>query len=91
LAEHLRIRADERAYPQKAEQTSPLAYLRDRRMEAAIALLRTTDTPIHEIGRLCGFDSPSYFGKIFREYMSMTPKEYRTKILEFPYSAIFYE
>ena len=76
---------------QKAEQTSPLTYLRDRRMEAAIALLRTTDTPIHEIGRQCGFDSPSYFGKIFREYMSMTPKEYRMKILEFPYSAIYYE
>lgn len=76
---------------QKSEQTSPLAYLRDRRMEAALALLRTTDTPIQEIGRQCGFDSPSYFGKIFREYMSMTPKEYRMKILEFPYSAIYYE
>ncbi|MEK5253283.1 AraC family transcriptional regulator [Paenibacillus sp. FSL F4-0125] len=76
---------------QKSEQTSPLAYLRDRRMEAAIALLRTTDLPVQEVGQRCGFESPSYFGKVFREYMSMTPKEYRMKKLEFPYDAIYYE
>ncbi|MNJ03440.1 Xylose operon regulatory protein [compost metagenome] len=60
-------------------------------MEAAIAMLRTTELPVQEIGRCCGFDSPSYFGKVFREYMSMTPKEYRLKKLEFPYDAIYYE
>ncbi|WP_159888408.1 helix-turn-helix transcriptional regulator [Paenibacillus puerhi] len=76
---------------QKSEQISPLAYLRDRRMEAAIALLRTTDLPVHEVGKQCGFESPSYFGKVFREYMSMTPKEYRMKELEFPYNAVYYQ
>ncbi|MNE96790.1 HTH-type transcriptional regulator ChbR [compost metagenome] len=60
-------------------------------MEAAVSLLRTTDHSIQEIGRECGFDSPSYFGKVFREYMSMTPKDYRLKKLEFPYDAIYYE
>ncbi|WP_276356216.1 helix-turn-helix transcriptional regulator [Cohnella caldifontis] len=75
---------------QKSEHTSPLAYLRDRRVEAALALLRTTDLPIREIGARCGFDTPSYFGKVFREYMSMTPKEYREKKLEFPYDAVYY-
>ncbi|THF80359.1 helix-turn-helix transcriptional regulator [Cohnella fermenti] len=76
---------------QKAEQVSPLAYLRDRRVEAALAQLRTTDLPVQEIGRRCGFDSPSYFGKVFREYMGMTPKDYRLKKLEFPYDAVYYE
>lgn len=76
---------------QKSEQTSPLAYLRERRVEAALSLLRTTDLSVQEIGRRCGFDSPSYFGKVFREYMSMTPKEYRLKKLEFPYDAIYYD
>ncbi|AIQ51501.1 helix-turn-helix domain-containing protein [Paenibacillus sp. FSL R7-0331] len=76
---------------QKSEQTSPLAYLRERRVEAAVSLLRTTDHSIQEIGRECGFDSPSYFGKVFRDYMSMTPKDYRLKKLEFPYDAIYYE
>ncbi|UKS29476.1 AraC family transcriptional regulator [Paenibacillus sp. HWE-109] len=76
---------------QRSEQTSPLAYLRDRRVEAALALLRTTEMPIQDIGQHCGFDSPSYFGKIFRAYMNMTPKEYRLKQLEFPFDAIYYE
>lgn len=76
---------------QKSDQTSPLAYLRDRRLEAAVALLRNSDLPVQEIGRQCGFENPSYFGKVFREYMSMTPKEYRRKKLEFPYNAIYYE
>ncbi|MFQ7550903.1 MAG: AraC family transcriptional regulator [Blautia marasmi] len=26
---------------------------------------------------MCGFFLPSYFNKVFREYTSMTPKEYR--------------
>ncbi|BFT74362.1 AraC family transcriptional regulator [Paenibacillus sp. P36] len=76
---------------QRSEQSSPLAYLRDRRVEASIALLRTTDLPVQDIGQTCGFDSPSYFGKIFRQYMHMTPKEYRMKKLEFPYDAIYLE
>ncbi|MEK5239016.1 AraC family transcriptional regulator [Paenibacillus sp. FSL L8-0470] len=76
---------------QKSDQISPLAYLRERRVEAAVSLLRTTDLSIQEIGRQCGFDSPSYFGKVFREHMEMTPKDYRMKKLEFPYDAIYYE
>jgi len=76
---------------QKAERTSPLAYLRDRRVEAAISLLRTTDLPIQEVGRRCGFESPSYFGKVFREYMKLSPTEYRNKKLEFPFDAIYYD
>ncbi|WP_336787901.1 AraC family transcriptional regulator [Paenibacillus sp. MMO-177] len=76
---------------QKSDQTSPLSYLQDRRMEAAVALLRTTELPVQTIGQLCGFESPSYFGKVFREYMSMTPKDYRMKKIEFPYDAIYYE
>ena len=75
----------------KSEHSSPLAYLRDRRVEAAVTLLRTTELPIQEVGKRCGFESPSYFGKVFREYMSMTPTEYRNKNLEFPYNAIYYE
>lgn len=76
---------------QKSEQTSPLAYLKDRRIEAAITMLRTTELPIFQIGQKCGFESPSYFGKVFRQYMSMSPKEYRLKKLVFPYDAIYYE
>lgn len=76
---------------QRSERSTPLNYLRDRRMEAAISLIRTTDLPIHDVGKLCGFESPSYFGKIFQKYMQMSPKEYRMKKLEFPFDAVYYE
>lgn len=32
---------------------------------------------VAEIGTMCGFQSPSYFGKVFRRYMKMSPGEYR--------------
>ena len=76
---------------QRSEQTSPLAYLKDRRIEAALTMLRTTQLPIYLIGQKCGFESPSYFGKVFRQYMSMSPTDYRLNKLEFPYEAIYYE
>lgn len=31
----------------------------------------------YEIGKMCGFDSPSYFGKKFREITGHTPDSYR--------------
>ena len=76
---------------QRSEQTSPLAYLKDRRIEAALTMLRTTELPISVIGQKCGFESPSYFGKVFRQYMSMSPTDYRLNKLDFPYEAIYYE
>ncbi|MGI6012074.1 MAG: helix-turn-helix transcriptional regulator [Ruminococcus sp.] len=43
---------------------------------AAQMLLRSSDS-ITEISEKCGFSSDSYFGKIFRERMKVTPREYR--------------
>ena len=31
----------------------------------------------YEIGKMCGFESPSYFGKNFREIVGLTPEQYR--------------
>ena len=35
--------------------------------------------PIDEVGALCGYMNPSYFGKVFREETGQTPREYREK------------
>ena len=37
-------------------------------------ILENPDLSVSEVGRLCGFRSPSYFGKVFRDYTGMTPK-----------------
>ena len=53
--------------------------LRRIRVAKARQFLRFTALPIEEIGRICGFESPSYFGKIFRERMGCSPREYRAQ------------
>ena len=56
--------------------------LRRIRVAKAQQLLQMTNTSIEEIGRSCGFESPSYFGKIFRQQVGCSPREYRNKKLK---------
>ena len=45
--------------------------------EAVAALLAETEHDIGEIAGMVGFNNISYYNKMFRKYMHMTPKEYR--------------
>ena len=47
------------------------------RMERACELLLETDDRIYEVAEKCGFSTPRYFSEVFRDYMGMTPNEYR--------------
>lgn len=47
------------------------------RVAKAKQFLRYTSYSIEEIGVLCGYDSPSYFGKIFKDETGRTPRAYR--------------
>lgn len=44
---------------------------------ARVFLCTYPEKNVAEIGKMCGFQSPSYFGKIFRKYMNMSPNDYR--------------
>lgn len=48
----------------------------DIKMKHASLFLRTTDKNIDEISCLVGFNSTSYFIKVFKEYYNTTPKKY---------------
>ena len=52
-------------------------YVSQQKIEAAASLLRYSDYSDSEISSLFCFSSQSYFIKIFRKYMGMTPKAYK--------------
>lgn len=56
---------------------SPMDYVRNRRIERAAELLRTTDLSITDIAVRCGYTNVSYFGKVFHKMIGMTPSAYR--------------
>ena len=47
------------------------------RIEKAKILLKTTDLPVSDIAMQVGFNSFSFFSKMFKEYLQLTPSEYR--------------
>ena len=55
------------------------SYIRQMRIHKAQELLLETEDPVGDIGYNCGFESSSYFSKIFRQHTGLTPSEYRKK------------
>jgi len=52
-------------------------YLNRLRIEKAAAMLITTNMPISEVARICGFEDQSWFSKIFKNNTNLTPGKYR--------------
>ena len=44
--------------------------------------MRSTDKSLLEIAGLVGFDDQSYFTKIFKKITGMTPRQYKSQIVE---------
>jgi signal transduction histidine kinase/DNA-binding response OmpR family regulator/ligand-binding sensor domain-containing protein len=56
---------------------SPNQFIRLIRTQKACELLKTTELPISQIAAACGFSDSSYFGKVFKQEMGVTPMEWR--------------
>ncbi len=54
-------------------------YVADVRVERAANLLIYSDESLSNIAAYVNFPSQSYFGRVFKERMHMTPREYREK------------
>lgn len=54
-------------------------YIRKFRVERAANLLKYSDATLSEISDYVCFNSQSHFGSVFKEYMKMTPRQYREK------------
>jgi len=61
----------------KVLDTSPIDYLLQYRIRAAAGLLSGSDMSVSDICFATGFNSPSYFAKVFRQELFMSPRKYR--------------
>ena len=62
---------------------SPVEYLTEYRLSMATTMLVNSERTLSEISNLCGFNSPSYFGKLFRKRCGLSPKKYRKQTQNF--------
>ena len=59
---------------------TPPEYINAIRIEYACSRLRETEESVTDIAYDCGFRNMSYFYRVFKEKMSMTPQKYRKSI-----------
>lgn len=57
----------------------PKQYILSARLRWAKTMLKTTEEPITEIAKSCGFDSVYYFSRAFRIHEGTSPSEYRNQ------------
>lgn len=56
-------------------------YLNSFRINMSINLMYKKELTINQICQLCGFPTPSYFSKIFKKFLGVTPTKYRDSFI----------
>ena len=72
----------------KETGVQPILYLTRLRLEEAVRLLNTTDLSLTEISARCGFDNTNYFSKVFRKHMGVSPRTFRQRLQDQPYTSV---
>jgi transcriptional regulator GlxA family with amidase domain len=63
----------------KATGLSPLDYVHSLRLEEAKQMLETEDLPVEAIANEVGYQDTSFFGRLFRRQVGLTPAQYRRR------------
>ncbi len=79
LAKELRlsVRTMRQMFRQRYHQ-SVMEFLEEVRVARARELLATTDLSIQQIAAEVGYHDPHYFGRVFREHVEQSPREFRS-------------
>ncbi len=64
---------------QRCIHMTPIEYLTQHRLREAANMLAQTSKTVLQVSEDCGFSSPSYFSRVFREKTGDTPKAYQKK------------
>lgn len=59
-----------------------MPYIAEKRIDHAKELIKQGDISLTEVSYLVGYDDYSYFNKVFRKIMGISPSEYRQNMLE---------
>jgi transcriptional regulator GlxA family with amidase domain len=63
----------------KATGVAPLEYVHTLRLEEAKHALETTEAPIEQVANEVGYEDASFFGRLFRRKVGLTPAQYRKR------------
>lgn len=63
----------------RATGMSPLEYVHTLRLEEAKQMLEASDAPVEAIATEVGYQDPSFFGRLFRRRVALTPAQYRRR------------
>lgn len=58
---------------------SPIDFVRKKRIERAVQLLETGEYTVTEVSYKCGFGSPQYLARVFKETIGYTPGKYKQR------------
>ena len=58
---------------------SPTDFINNERIKLAVSLLQNPDKTIKEIYLCCGFESRSYFNRVFKSRKNIAPGDYQSK------------
>lgn len=63
----------------RATGMSPIAYVHTLRLEESKHILETMDLPIEAVANEVGYEDASFFGRLFRRQVGLTPAQYRKR------------
>jgi transcriptional regulator GlxA family with amidase domain len=63
----------------KVTGVSPLEYIHTLRLEEAKHMLETTEQPVEAVANEVGYEDSSFFGRLFRRKVGLTPAQYRKR------------
>jgi transcriptional regulator GlxA family with amidase domain len=72
----------ERSFKRRFRQAtglSPLEYVHTLRLEEAKQLLESTERPVEAVAEEVGYEDASFFGRLFRRSVGLTPAQYRRR------------
>ena len=61
---------------------SPIDFINNERIKLATRLLANPKIKIKEVYMRCGFDSRSYFNRMFRKKQQLSPTEYQNQFAQ---------